>query len=130
MTRDIKFRVWNGKRMCYDCGLSISKNEILFEKGDKIMTIPMQFTGLKDKTGKDIFEEDILKFIFKTKTKYPNGTIHYHEVVWNEVRAKWVLKRTDEKGKTHFVGLGKVHLKEHEIAGNSKENPELLGAKK
>lgn len=51
--REIKFRVWNGEKMlCY--GLFDVPKNISYEGP------PMQFTGLLDKQGKEIFEGDIM----------------------------------------------------------------------
>lgn len=69
MNREIKFRAWvntyNGKEMLYDyCYLNPKENHFYAEdltndRGDvgKIFEV-MQFTGRKDKNGKDIYEGD------------------------------------------------------------------------
>lgn len=58
--REIKFRAWNGLEMLYN-----------FQKSDKFVAIMqdvdewegwslMQYTGLKDKNGKEIYEGDVV----------------------------------------------------------------------
>ena len=56
--REIKFRVWSKKYPCMWYYPDFSLNRILDEKND--WEILMQYTGLKDKNGKEIYEGDIL----------------------------------------------------------------------
>jgi uncharacterized phage protein (TIGR01671 family) len=62
MQREIKFRAWDGAQMMYD---------IFHEPGDMQVTdinevlnsmdfVCMQFTGIQDRKGRDIYEGDIL----------------------------------------------------------------------
>ena len=81
-----------------------------------------QYTGLKDKNGKEIYEGDILKTYVET------GIDSYWKtckVVWNKMGGAFILKaRTnDEKS---WYSLSKIPAGELEIIGNIYENPELL----
>lgn len=80
--REIKFRAWQdndgavGSRMNYDV-LKDSTLSQVESWGWKLM----QFTGLKDKNGEEVFEGDIL-----------STNMREHEVLWDEESAGWVIK--------------------------------------
>ena len=103
MKREIKFRAWDGNRMAYqgeDGWFSTNldttkyKNQCLqlpsAIKDEKITV--MQYTGLKDKNGKEIYEGDIMG-------GYPHGEA---AVRWNNEYAcfecYWTEEDFDEEG--------------------------------
>lgn len=111
MNREIKFRIWND----YDKKI-IHWNELLEKNLANIFTIPsydkwlMQYTGLHDKDGKEIYEGDIVKYENMTgKIMFFNGSFILSDL---EETEEWELGVINE---------------EVEIIGNIYDNPELLG---
>lgn len=134
MERELRFRVWDGNQML----LSPSEIEFLgswfdahapgaLYKGGKEF---MQFTGLKDKNGSDIYEGDIVSFcmrMYEVKI-YFNG---YHLQRYKLWRGKFVPAHTyslsliTKPSKDRFGG----EVDSAEVIGNIYENPELLTTK-
>lgn len=117
--RDIKFRVWNGKEMFYGwgCFTNESNKQFVLTDDNKYMGILMQYTGLTDKNGKEIYEGDWVYC-----EDYP-GEIRSGVVEWVDQWGFWNITLMED-------GLGDVVRDMGvEVIGNIYKNPELLKAK-
>lgn len=117
MNRKIKFRMWND----YDKKM-IHWNELLEKNLANIFTIPsynkwlMQYTGLHDKNGKEIYEGDIVKI--KYRDEDIGKVIYEHNGFSIDV-----TNMNKNYGRVSFVNNFM------EVIGNIYDNPELLGGK-
>ena len=59
MNREIKFRVWDIELQIWVNNIGMKKDNILTNGTEKRFCV-MQYTGLKDKNGKEIYEGDLL----------------------------------------------------------------------
>lgn len=126
--REIKFRVWDNKRnfMDYEPQITIDMGYInnigvVDCNGDfrpYKYEIIMQYIGLKDKNGKEIYEGDIIK------CKDICG--EYSKELYNEV----VNDMCDWLYNYGYASQELLRYDEIEVIGNIYENPELLGDKK
>ena len=118
--RKIKFRAWDDKEnvMSFD----ESMGDVLCEKEyDKPHLILMQYTGQKDKKGKEIYEGDILREF--------NAEVNLFIVYFAEDIGQWKLECINEDYFCSFDGAdypNGVDSNRFEIIGNIYENPELL----
>ena len=130
--REIKFRAWDkiDKKMYDNVGLSLigvkvykdpdhqPPEEIILDRGRGCFEL-MQFTGLTDKNGREIYEGDIVKFM----NEEPNKMMFYR-VEWNEKEARFsVVIEHIEYGK-YFGKIDEI-LENLEVIGNIYENPDL-----
>jgi uncharacterized phage protein (TIGR01671 family) len=112
--REIKFRLWDdickimlGWEFARSFQLSILDNPIRFDNLTQHTYISMQFTGLYDKNGTEIYEGDILKHDLWGSS----------EVIWEHgmFRGKSVK---DKLGGEHDITLADHQLKRCKVIGN------------
>jgi uncharacterized phage protein (TIGR01671 family) len=92
--------------------------EYVAEPNDYIL---MQFTGLKDKNGKEIYEGDIIRFYDTIESVMKISWTLF--VKWNEYYAGFCLWKDYEGGATSHLPITKEGI---EIIGNLYENGDLL----
>ena len=78
----------------------------------------MQYTGLKDKNGKEIYDGDVVE------NKQPYASIHI--VMWDEKRCGFYLQPIDGLRKAAYDKGYKMNSGKNKIIGNIHENQELL----
>ena len=156
MSREIKFRAWCIPEKCmYDVmtvenlaggtkvlgtGIFIgngwaSINDNFKDKLEKQVEL-MQYTGIKDQNGKEIYEGDIISYWNGTMSacskndkdavNYPNTAPHFFKLTKNK-HAAIVYKAPSFKVEGgNALGSMNLTTPDIEIIGNIYENPELL----
>lgn len=124
--REIKFRAWDNttKEMLQLQKMSFKTSKCMPYGGNIEFEFDslMQYTGLKDKSGKEIYEGDILSIEIKDKTIKDkiivsgNTVVEYKNCKFGVV---WGWHRD-------FIGLDGFYNTDFKIKGNIYENPELL----
>lgn len=125
MKREIKFRAWDGKKMVEVLRLGLDNYKTLVDEGghdgyaetdDKLEI--MQFTGLLDKNGKEIYEGDITNSLYRG-----DGCKGLYEVVWDKTAF-----RVKRRGNHQQIGVSitMADLTRCEVIGNIYEDKELL----
>ena len=118
--RVIKFRAWNHSKREWT-GFKTCIDTKAFEDGGVMLPFQdvtlMQFTGLKDKNGREVYEGDIVR------CSSSKGCLH--EIIWRQ-----------EYGGVYVGGMPAWYLSDlndgyawtgsEEVTGNVFENPELL----
>ena len=138
--KKLKFRAWLKSYNCYAdvLGFEQGKLFIQFQSGERErhrLYVPIedcvleQYTGLKDKNGKEIYEGDIVDVIFPTKLR----GVEEHQI-WvcrfGVKRAGFVLNR-ETNARIFSLTFGEINAKNLavEVIGNIHENADLLEKK-
>ncbi len=114
MSREIKFRIWHYvcKKMLYDFTWPLTDgNDVNMAFADLLHPL-MQFTGLLDKNGKEIYEGDIVKWNDVVDDGWGGG---YHTSITENVYF----------GGGAFYPVCQMPGNEYEVIGNIYENPKL-----
>lgn len=125
--REIKFRGWdlNKHKMNYEP--YVVGDETICEwdmvhlnKGIKEYEHPlMQYTGLKDKNGKEIYEGDIVSSLYAFE-----GCKGVYEIIWREDAKFHPVRHGIHQQERVTITMNDI--KRCEVLGNIYENPELL----
>ena len=108
--RQVKFRYWNGNKVLNQEAIINHLNKYI-ARNDKHL---MQFTGLFDKQGVEIYEGDIVKGSAYGKEIY-TGVVEFYD-------ASFVMRIDGNKG---YYRLNKMTFQELGVIGSIYKNPEL-----
>lgn len=132
MGREIEYRLWDpAKKIMLECyelifvqgGIKVSDgcttqgwakvNDTFKEKLTPSLVL-LEYTGLKDKNGKKIYEGDICR----------DSMGWVFEVLWDNENARFIGCQSKPRGDTYICYVGRVPFVE--IIGNIYENPEII----
>lgn len=127
MNREIKFRVWDIELHMWINNIGMGKDNTLYKGTEKRFSV-MQYIGLKDKNGNEIYEGDIL-CNDKYQTWEWRGVVKFSHGVFG---AEWLF---NVKSQSMVGSCGQKHnlrkldddiIERQIVIGNIYENPELL----
>lgn len=124
--REIKFRAWLPKanKMEYDIQQDNDLGDIItdhnYDNGNYIL---MQYTGLKDWDEKEVFEGDIIQYLYDGCNENDQ-----YIVEWDEENLQFAFKNTKKEEYMALEDMYDCDYGKHSIRviGNIYDNPELI----
>lgn len=116
--REIKFRAWDKaeKQMRYLTDI------VKLGKSETDRHIHMQFTGLKDKNGKEVYDGDRVSLRFEEA--FFSDTI-VGEIDWSDSGSGWIVDFPD-RGHSILISSLDIDYAQLEVIGNIYESKDLL----
>lgn len=102
-----------------DCHLTFNGQIVIYPESERQNYVLLQYTGLKDKNGVEIFEGDVLQHEDPKSWHGADVT----EVVYSDIKARFEV--TKSIGFSH-KDLGDQLRNNMVVIGNVKQNPELV----
>ncbi|SRR6266568_4072304 len=133
--REIKYMAWHKaeKKIYHVAMLYPDAHMVMLQIGDTIFSASldeielMQYTGLKDRSGKEVYEGNIVKF-----TNHLNRQELLRQCKWDTKYPSFVFCHIDEQSNEDIGGWRFLHYLEEtkgtmEIIGNIYEKPKVEG---
>lgn len=131
MNREIKFRAWYNSKYHYNIekhhlehhSMSVFMGEVWDFSDWLENAIIQQYTGLKDKNDKEIYEGDILERI-------GNGSFCKIMIFWDDQNCRFISKNSfNLHGEGSSISNNIINISDWTywvVCGNIMENPELI----
>lgn len=132
--REIKFRFFEHGKMNYPIQKREYSNAVLWSVYDKPLpirlrsdlSVVMQFTGQKDKNGREIYEGDYLVDRWVDDDEEDQESLL--PVVWDHENMQWCVDASFRKDGSYMVGVKEYfRFQDLEVRGNIFENPKNGG---
>ena len=118
--REIKFRAWDDEYKTWR-NKHINEMTIAWLNLERKFLKIMQYTGLKDKEGKEIYEGDIVMYDLGIDNKKPEK----YKIIFDSKQCAYFLFPLEDGARLrHFTYSAKNDC---EVIGNIYEHPHLLG---
>ena len=131
--REIKFRAYDGAEWFYGTTINYNKHDkqwSIYNNSTESWSYcgkPYQFTGLKDKNGREIYEGDIVAYLDSYDTSTESGYdfeefINKGEIVFNEKYGRFDVTNRSDIDYFDFIEC----VEEYEVVGKIYESPSLI----
>lgn len=122
--REVKFRAWDGEKM--NAAFDLSQNPKYWWEGNKDYPL-IQYTGLKDGSGIEIYEGDVVSFN-DFWGYFSGGNTDDNDVIGEVkyVEDSFLVIPNSDNETEYSLHLSLINDDEFKVIGNIYKNPELM----